>query len=282
MAYVSSIELLNAAKVGKYAVGAFNIENMEMAQVVIETAERLNSPVIIQTTPSTVRYGSLELYYANVFALANKVKIPVALHLDHGSGFDLAKSAIAAGYSSVMYDGSELTFEQNVEATAEVVRFAIKSGVSTEAELGKVGGKEDDTESDGQAYTDPDEAAEFVAKTGVQSLAIGIGTAHGIYALKPILDIARVREIAAKVSVPLVLHGASGVEYDDILACIKNGICKVNFATELRIAFTDGVKQALIENPNVFDPKVLGNAAKANVREAVSAKIEMCGCAGKA
>ena len=200
---------------------------------------------MLQTTPSTVRYGGLETYYALVKAEAEKASVPVALHLDHGDSFDLVVKALREGYTSVMIDGSSKSFEENIELTKKVVDVAKPNNIPVEAELGKIGGKEDDLEVKDGNYTDPLEAKVFVERTGVTSLAVAVGTAHGIYAETPVLDKERVSKIKEVVDIPLVLHGGSGLSNEDVRECIKRGICKVNFATELRIAFTDGIKEEL-------------------------------------
>ena len=282
MPLATTEEMLKRAQEGGYAVGAFNVENMEMAQAVIWAAEELRAPVIIQTTPSTVKYAGLDLYYANVAALAKKATVPVAMHLDHGDSFALAMQALRAGYTSVMIDGSHSVFEENIAGTKRVVDAAAPSGVPVEAELGKVGGKEDDLDGGSGGYTVPAEAKEFVERTGVSSLAVAIGTAHGVYAGEPKLDVERLKEIRKLVSIPLVLHGASGLSDESVRACIREGICKVNFATELRIAYSDGVKAVLAEKPGVFDPKAYGKEGRERVKELVKNRMTVCGCPGKA
>lgn len=281
MPLVTPQELLLDAQKNRYAIGAFNIENMEMAQGVIQAAEELRAPVIMQTTPSTVRYASLDLYFANVWALARRSFVPVVLHLDHGDSFELAMQAIMTGYTSVMFDGSGKPFEENIEITKRVVRGARVSGLGVEAELGKVGGKEDDLSVKHDEYTDPGQAREFVEKTGVSSLAVAIGTAHGVYAGTPVLDVNRLIEIEKIVDVPLVLHGASGLSEKDIKECIARGVCKVNFATDLRIAFTDGMKTIFYKDPNAFDPKKFGKAGRENVIKTAIEKMKICGCANR-
>ena len=270
MPIVSPCSMLKKAQAAGKAVGAFNIENMEMAQAVIDAATEANRPVILQTTPSTVRYASLATFAAMVAALAKDAPVPIAMHLDHGSSFALAMDAIKAGYTSVMFDGSQLSFDENVRQTKMVVDAA--AGVPVEAELGSVGGKEDDHEA-ANAYTDPSDAQDFVKLTGAGSLAIAIGTAHGIYSGAPKLDIQRLAEICKRVHVPLVLHGASGLSAEAVKSCIREGICKVNFATELRIAFSDGVKAYLHANPVAYDPKTYGKAGYDHVYKAVLEKI---------
>ncbi len=282
MSLVTSEQMLLSAQKGGYAVGAFNVENMEMVKAVIGAAEELRAPVMLQTTPSTVRYGALSTYQAMAAAEAEKATVPICIHLDHGSSFELAAQAIHAGYTSVMIDGSHETFEDNIALTRRVVDFAKACEIPVEAELGKVGGKEDDLESDGDTNTDPSEAEEFVSRTGVSSLAIAIGTAHGFYEKEPVLDKERVSEIRKKVSIPLVLHGASGLSDDDVKECIARGIAKVNFATELRVAYTEAGKKIIAENPSIVDPKKMGEAGMEAVKQLVINRMKVCGCENKA
>ena len=281
MPLVTSKKMLLDAQKGGYAVGAFNVENMEMVKAVIAAAEELNAPVMLQTTPSTVKYGSLETYAAIVAAEAKKATVPVCLHLDHGNSYELAMAAIEAGYSSVMIDGSHESLENNIAITKKVVEDAEKKEIPVEAELGKVGGKEDDLEAEADMNTDPIEAKQFVDRTRVSSLAIAIGTAHGFYAGTPVLDKERVSEIKALVSVPLVLHGASGLSNEEIKECVNRGMCKVNFATELRVAYTDAVKRLLEEKPATFDPKKIGEVGMLAVKELAVNRMKVCGCVNK-
>lgn len=282
MAFVTSNKMLQGARKGGYAIGAFNVENMEMIKAVLSAAEEMRAPVILQTTPSTVKFGTLETYLAIAEAEARKVNVPVCLHLDHGDSFQLAVQAIHAGYTSVMIDGSHRNFKENIEITKKVVEVAAACGIPVEAELGKVGGKEDDLEADGDTNTDPEEAREFVDQTGISSLAIAIGTAHGFYAKTPVLDKDRVSEIKKIVDIPLVLHGASGLSDEDVMECVQRGMSKVNFATELRVAYADAVKKLLAEKPETYDPKKLDIVGMEAVKELVKNRIRICGCAGKA
>ena len=282
MSFVTSEKMLLDAQKGNYAVGAFNVENMEMVKSVIAAAEELKAPVMLQTTPSTIKYGTVETYAAIVRAEAEKASVPVCLHLDHGNSFELAVRAMKAGYTSVMIDGSGEDFENNIAVTKKVVDVAKAIGIPVEAELGKVGGKEDDLEADADTNTDPAEAKEFVERTGVSSLAVAIGTAHGFYVGTPVLDKPRVSAIREVVSVPLVLHGASGLSEEDVRECVERGMCKVNFATELRAAYTAAVKKLLEEKPETYDPKKFGTAAMEAVKEQVKIRMKMCGCDGKA
>ncbi|MDD3253357.1 MAG: class II fructose-1,6-bisphosphate aldolase [Lachnospiraceae bacterium] len=281
MALVTTKELLIDAQKNGYAVGAFNVENMEMVQAVIAAAEELKSPVIMQTTPSTLKYADADYFYANVATAARKASVPVVMHLDHGSSFELAMKAFRAGYTSIMIDGSHSPFEENIAITKSVVDACHAAGVPVEAELGKVGGKEDDLDGGAGGYTVPSEAAEFVERTGIDSLAPAIGTAHGVYKITPKLDVERLSEIRSLVSVPLVLHGTSGVPDEAVKECIRRGICKVNYATDLRIAFTGGVTEYLKENPTAIDPKKYNSLGREKVKEYVMSKMMVCGSNGK-
>ena len=282
MPLTTTTEMLQKAQAGHFAVGAFNVENMEMVQAVVAAAEELRAPVILQTTPSTVRYGGLEYYYAMAAAAGMAATVPVAIHLDHGDSFALAMQALRIGYTSIMIDGSHKPFEENISITKAVQDACAPSAVSVEAELGMVGGKEDDLESTGDVYTNPQQAAEFAQRTGVGSLAVGIGTAHGVYQGTPVLDVNRLSEIRGVVSIPLVLHGASGLTDEAVQDCIRRGICKVNFATELRIAYSNAVKAVLQEKPATFDPKVYSKAGREAVTKLVMERMKVCGCADQA
>lgn len=282
MPYVTSEKMLKDAQAGGYAIGAFNVENMEMVKAVIAAAEELRAPVMLQTTPSTIKYASLEMYAAMVKAEAAKASVPVCLHLDHGSSYELAMQALQAGYSSVMIDGSKLDLEGNIAVSGRVADVGAAMGIPVEAELGKVGGKEDELEAEADTNTDPQETKEFVERTGITSLAVAIGTAHGFYVGTPVLDKERLSEIRAVVDIPLVLHGASGLTDEDVMDCVKRGICKVNFATELRAAYTKAVRTLLNDDAAVFDPKALGKVGMAAVKELVKGRMKVCGCDGKA
>lgn len=283
MPLVTTKQLLSDAQKGGYAVGAFNVENMEMVQAVIAAAEELKSPAIMQTTPSTVKYAGLDYYFANAKVAAERASVPVAIHLDHGSSFELAMQALRTGYTSIMIDGSHGTFEENIAVSKAVADACHPSGIPVEAELGKVGGKEDDLDGgDENPYTDPQQAVEFVKATGVDFLAVAIGTAHGVYKGVPKLDVERLSEIRKVVDIPLVLHGTSGVPDDAVKECIRRGICKVNYATDLRIAFTKGVNQVLGDKPDTIDPKKYNAQGREEVKQYVMSKIKVCGSEGKA
>ena len=283
MALVTSKELLLDAQKRQYAVGAFNVENMEFVQAVMTAAEEMHSPVIMQTTPGTLKYADPELFYANVPAAARNASVPVVLHLDHGNSFQTAVRCFHAGYTSIMIDGSKLPFEENIALTKSVTDVCHSAGIPVEAELGKVGGKEDDlVGGDDNPYTDPKEAAEFVERTDVDTLAIAIGTAHGVYKVKPKLDIERVTKVRELVSIPLVLHGTSGVPDDAVRECVRRGMCKINYATDLRIAFSNGVKAYLKENPEAYDPKKYSAVGRDEIIRYVRGRMEVIGSAGKA
>lgn len=267
MPFVQTGEMLEKAQQGSYAVGAFNAENMEMVQAIIAAAEAENAPVIIQTTPGTLKYAGPKCFASLVGRLAKDAAVPVALHLDHGNSYELAEECAREGYTSLMIDGSKMPFDGNAELTRRVVEMA--KGLPVEAELGTVGGKEDGMEAKPQ-YTDPDEAAAFVRMTGISCFAVAIGTAHGVYKGEPKLDLDRLSQVRAKMDIPLVLHGTSGVPEDQVRECIRRGICKVNYATDLRIAFTDGVKKAIAAQPDAFDPKKY----LAEGRKAVQARVQ--------
>lgn len=279
MPLVSSRELLLDAQRGGYAVGAFNVENLEMAQAVIAAAEEAHAPVLIQTTSGTLKYAPPSVFAGIVSRLARTVKAPIALHLDHGNSLELAEQCVREGYTSIMIDGSLLPFNGNVTLTRSVVAMACD--IPVEAELGTVGGKEDDHDAKPQ-YTDPAQAVEFVEKTGISSFAVAIGTAHGIYKGVPKLDIERLVAIRKVVSIPLVLHGTSGVPHDQVRACVERGICKVNYATELRITFTDAVKAYIAQKPDNFDPKKYLAAGRDAVKARTIELIRLCGSEGKA
>jgi tagatose 1,6-diphosphate aldolase GatY/KbaY len=273
-------KMLADAQAGGYAVGAFNAENMEMVFAILDAAETLRAPVILQTTPATIRYAGPGMFAAMVTAAAADVNVPVALHLDHGDSPALAAQALRAGYTSLMIDGSTLPFAENISVSRAVAAFAQPCGIPVEAELGLVGGKEDDLTHAGGGGTDPAQAAEFCRATNVDSLAVGIGTAHGFYAGTPKLDKERLSAIRAVVEIPLVLHGASGLADDEIRDCVRRGICKVNFATELRVAYTAAVRETLA-NAAVFDPKKYGTAARSSVKALVMNRMRVCGCDGR-
>jgi tagatose 1,6-diphosphate aldolase GatY/KbaY len=276
---VSTKEMLLDAQKNHYAVPAFNIHNLETFQVVVETAAEMRSPVIIAGTPSTVTYAGADYLVAMAEVASRKYDIPIAIHLDHFEKTESIKSFIDVGFRSTMIDASMETFEKNVAIVKEVVDYAHQFGTSVEAELGKLSGQEDDliiSEKDA-LYTNPEEAAGFVERTGIDSLAVAIGTAHGLYKGEPKLDFERLEQIRNKVEVPLVLHGASDVPDVLVKKAISLGICKVNVATDLKIPFANAVKEFFKNNPNESDPRKYMTPGKVAMKEIVRHKIEVCG-----
>lgn len=278
--FVTSKEMIYAARKGGYAVPAFNAENLEMVQAIVAAAEKMNSPVMIQTTPSTVKYLTLRQAVAMVKAEAEAAKVPVALHLDHCESYEGVMDAMDAGYTSVMIDASKLPYEENIAVTRKVVEDAHARGITVEAELGTVGGKEDGHSAD-IAYTDPDEAIDFFSRTGVDIFAVAIGTAHGFYKGEPKLNFELLDKLAKAIEAPLVLHGGSGIPDEMIRRTIELGINKINFATELRAAMTVAVREALTDE-GIIDPKKFMGPGRNAVIDLCCHKIKLCGSDGKA
>ncbi|MFC4600468.1 class II fructose-1,6-bisphosphate aldolase [Cohnella hongkongensis] len=284
MALVSSTPLLQAAREGGYCIGAFNVHTLEMLQSVVEAAEETRSPLIIQSTVGTVKHLGPDYIAAAATVAANRSSVPIALHLDHCSDFGIIMQCIRAGYTSVMIDASHDPFEQNVAQTRKVVEAASAVGVNVEAELGRVGGVEDDIVVDDAdaLLADPDECAKFVELTGVHTLAPAIGTAHGIYKGDPNIDFDRIGRIASKVAVPLVLHGGSGIPEEQVKRAVSLGMSKMNVATELRIVFSDAIKEVFARNPDENDPRKYMVPAKQALKAAAIEKMRLCGSIGKA
>ena len=278
--FVTSKEMIYAARKGGYAVPAFNAENLEMVQAIVAAAEKMKSPVMIQTTPSTVKYLTLRQAVAMVKAEGEAASVPVALHLDHCESYEDVMAAVDAGYTSVMIDGSKLPYEENIAVTKKVVEDARAKGVTVEAELGTVGGKEDGHSAE-IAYTDPAEALDFFTRTGVDIFAVAIGTAHGFYKGEPKLNFELLEKLAATIEAPLVLHGGSGVPDEMIKRTISLGINKVNYATELRAAMTAAVREALTDE-GIIDPKKFMGKGRQAVIDLCCKKIEVCGSENKA
>lgn len=284
MALVSMTEILHKAQQGKYAIGAFNANNMEIIQAIIEAAEKENSPVIMQASQGAIKYAGLEYITGIVKIAAAANNVPVALHLDHGTDFEQIIRCIRSGFSSVMYDGSKHSLEDNITETKKILEIARPIGVSVEAELGKIGGTEDDiTVSEKEAlYTDPEEALRFVKETQIECLAIAIGTAHGQYKGEPRLDFERLKKIKEMIKIPIVLHGSSGVPDEAIKKAIELGVCKVNIDTNIREAFVGAMRKVIAKDSNEIDPrKILGPAREATV-EIIREKIRLFGSSGKA
>lgn len=284
MALVPMACLLAKAREEGYAVGAFNANNLEIIQGIVEAATELAAPVILQASQGAIKYAGLQYIVSIVETASERTKIPIALNLDHGTSFEQAIQCIRAGFSAVMIDGSRHPFEENVALTAAVARVAKAAGVSVEGELGKIGGTEDDISvaAEDAMMTSPLEAEEFVRRTQVDALAVAIGTAHGPYKGTPRLDFERLEAIRGKVAVPLVLHGASGVPDAAIQKAIAMGICKINIDTDLRQAFTAAVKNVMMEKPKEFDPRKLLGPARDALKQVVKAKIQLFGSADRA
>ena len=282
MPLVTSKEILQYALEEHFAVGAFNANNMEQIQAIVEAAEEERAPVILQASQGAIRYAGLDLVTAMVRIMADWASVPVVLHLDHGRDFDQNVRCLRAGFTSLMYDGSACPHEENVATTRRVCEIAHVVGIPVEAELGKVLKIEDEVSEEDvrQAMTDPDEAKEFVDRTGADTLAVAVGSIHGMKSRDAGLDIDRVEAIKQAAGVPLVLHGSSGVKHDDVLEAIQHGVCKVNVATYLNQAFTSGVRQGIDEMPDNVDPRKFLAVGRDLVREAVREKIRLLGSAG--
>ncbi len=284
MAFAPVSDLLKKAEEGGYAVGAFNCNNMEIVQAIINAAEAERSPVIMQASQGAIKYAGIEYINAMARIAAEKASVPVALHLDHGTSFEQVMICIRNGFSSVMIDGSKLPFEENIELTKRVIAVARAVGVSVEAELGKIGGTEDDIYVDEREafFTKPEEAKEFVERTGVDSLAVAIGTAHGQYKGIPELDFPRLEKIRSLVKIPIVLHGSSGVPDDAIEKAIKLGVRKVNIDTNIREAFVQACRDVLNKDAKEIDPRKVLSPARAAATEIIREKIRLFGSSGKA
>lgn len=281
---LSTREMLKKAQKEGYAVPAFNIHNLETLQVVVETANELKSPVILAGTPSTIEYAGGDYLVSMAKVASEKYDIPIAIHLDHFEDVEKIKGYVREGFNSTMIDASHEAYEDNIRIVSEVVEYAHKFDATVEAELGRLGGQEDDLVVDEKdaMYTNPEQARDFVEKTGIDSLAVAIGTAHGLYKGKAKLDFDRLKEIRAKVDVPLVLHGASDVPDELVKKAIELGICKVNIATDLKIPFSDAVKRYFNDNPNANDPRKYMTPGKEAMKEIVKHKILLCGSNGRA
>jgi fructose-bisphosphate aldolase class II len=269
--------LMTRAEEGKYAVGAFNCNNMEIVQAIIEAAEAEKTPVIIQASQGAIKYAGLAYITGLVKVAAAQASVPVCLHLDHGTSFEQVIRCIRDGFTSVMIDGSKLPLEENIALTKKVLDVARAAGVSVEAELGKIGGTEDDISvSEREALmTDPEEARYFVEKTGVDALAIAIGTAHGRYKGEPKLDFARLKRVRELVEIPIVLHGSSGVPDEAIRTAIGLGVRKVNIDTNIREAFVKGVREAIAADPDEIDPRKVLGPAREEMTRVVREKIRL-------
>lgn len=304
MTLVTTKSMLKNAQAGGYAVGHFNTSNLEFSQAIISAAEEMNSPVIVATSKSAIVYAGFDNLGATVRNLARKATVPVALHLDHGPNFSYVRECVKHGWTSIMRDASACPFKQNVREIQKTVRFCHRHRIPVEAELGMLKGEEGWVRSEEHVFTDPDEAREFVRLTNCDSLAISVGTSHGVYKFSgtPKLDLKRLSEIADKVNVPLVLHGASsepleliesankfgaqlkgvkGVPEKQIKEAIKRGICKVNTDTDLRLEFLESLRAYLKLNPKVIDPRKILGDARNELRKHVERRMKMLGSVGR-
>lgn len=270
--------LIKAQKEG-YAVGLFNATDSDMLEGVISAAEELNSPIIIGTAEVLLPYGELSLIAPGMLNAAKNAKVPVVLHYDHGLTKERCIEALNLGFSSIMFDGSLGNEEENINATKEIVKIAHSFGATVEGEIGHVGNADENDGEKGEMYTTPQEAIDFIAKTGVDALAIAIGTAHGAYTKKPKLDIERLKEIRAVTNTPLVLHGGSGLSDEDFKNTIKNGIAKVNIFTDLCVAGENAMREALKEGKGYLE---IRNAKVKAIKEGAKRKMILFGSNNKA
>lgn len=311
MPLVTTTEMFKKAYEGGYAIGAFNVNNMEIIQGITEAAQKLNSPLILQVSAGARKYANHTYLTKLVEAAVIETGLPIALHLDHGADFETCKSCIDGGFTSVMIDGSHLSFEENIDLTKRVVEYAHANGVTVEGELGRLAGVEDDVQvsEEDSSYTNPEEVYEFVTKTGVDSLAIAIGTSHGAFKFKPGQDpkirIDILEEIEKQLpGFPIVLHGASsvvpefvdeinkfggnmenaiGIPESELRKAAQKAVCKINIDSDLRLAMTAAIRKYMAKNPSHFDPRQYLSPARDAIMEMVAHKIEfVLGCAGKA
>lgn len=308
MALVTSKEMFKKAYEGHYAVGAFNVNNMEIIQGIVDAAKQENAPLILQVSAGARKYANPIYLRKLVEAAIEDTGLDICLHLDHGEDFEICKQCVDDGFTSVMIDGSKYSFEENIALTKRVVEYAHSKGVVVEAELGKLAGVEDavNVSAKDATYTDPDQAAEFVHRTGVDSLAVAIGTSHGAYKFKgdPSLDFERLEKIEKLLpGFPIVLHGSSSVPKEFVDLCNKYGgqipgatgvpeemlrrasqmgVCKINIDTDLRLAMTACIRQILVENPSEFDPRKYLGPGRTAIKDMVAHKMrEVLGCSGK-
>ena len=307
MPLTTNKELLTQARKGGYAVGAFNMNNLEILQAIVSAGEAEKSPAIIAVSEGAIKYAGMPYLVSMVRTASEQTFIHLSLHLDHGTDLEVIRSCIENGFTSIMMDGSHLPFEENIEVTKKVVEMAKRKGISVEAELGRLKGIEEKISvSEKEAFlTDPRAAEEFVKRTDVDALAIAIGTSHGAYKFKgdARLDFGRLKEIARSVSIPLVLHGASGVPFsvleraerfgaklpgakgipdEAIQKAISLGISKINIDTDLRLSFVGALREVLVTKPEEFDPrKILGPGREA-IKQTVQSKMKLFGSSGKA
>jgi len=288
MPLVTTKEMLKKAQKEKYGVGAFNANNMEIIQAIVETAEEEKAPVILQASQGAIKYAGLDMIVAMVKAVAEKANIPIALHLDHGTDYYQNIKCLRAGFTSLMFDGSKLPFDENVEMTKKVVEMAHACDIPVEAELGQIG-KMSDSDEPGvalervkESMAVPEEAVKFVELTEIDFLAAAVGTIHGCRTPFAKLDIPRIERIRELTGVPLVLHGASGANDEEIKKGITAGICKINIDTRIRMKFTEKMREIIKTNLEEIDPRKILGPAKEAAKEIIRDRIRAFGCNGKA
>jgi fructose-bisphosphate aldolase class II len=284
MPLVSMNEFFPKAKANKFAVGQFNMNNLEFAQAIVEAGIELKSPFIFGVSEGALKYMGIEFTVAIAEAAAKKSGLPIALHLDHGSSFEVAMKCIRAGFSSVMFDGSHYDFEENIRLTKEVVKAAHAMGVSVEGELGTIGGVEDDISVDAENanLAKPEEAIRFYEETGVDCLAIAVGTAHGMYAGEPNIRFDIIQQVSRAIPVPVVLHGGSGVPDGMIIQAIAAGVGKINVNTENQVACTEAIRQVLLKDSKVYDPRKYLTPARKAMIDVVRSKMVLFGSSNQA
>ena len=284
MPLVSMNEFLPKAKANKFAVGQFNMNNLEFAQAIVEAAIAEKSPFIFGVSEGALKYMGIEFTVAIAEAAAKKSGLPIALHLDHGSSFEVAMKCIRAGFSSVMFDGSHYSLEENIAITKEVVKAAHAMGVSVEGELGTIGGVEDDISVDEEnaSMAKPEEAIRFYEETGVDCLAIAVGTAHGMYKGEPKIHYDIIQKVADAIPVPVVLHGGSGVPDEAIRLSIQAGVGKINVNTENQVAMTNTIREVLASSSSIYDPRKYLVPARAAMQAVVQEKIRLFGSSNQA
>jgi fructose-bisphosphate aldolase, class II len=283
MSLVTGKALLEQAAANHYAIGAFNANNMEQVQAIIETAQEERAPVILQVSQGAIRYAGLAYAAGLVKIAASTVDVPVVLHLDHGTDFEQNVRCLHAGFTSLMFDGSKLSLDENIRITRSIVEVAHLCGIPVEAELGRVGQSSEKLTPDQveALMTNPDQAEEFLRRSGADTLAVAVGSVHAMRSSDAALDIARIKAIRAKVGVPLVLHGSSGVRADSITEAIQYGIAKINVATYLNQAFIDGIREGLAKYPDEVDPRKAMTIARDRVKERVREKIRLFASNGR-
>lgn len=284
MPLVPMTAFLEDAKKNKYAVGQFNLNNLEFTQAITEAAKAEKSPVIFGVSEGAMKYMGIEYTVAMARAAAESAGIPIALHLDHGSSFEVVMKCIRAGFSSVMFDGSHHPFEENIRLTKQVVEAAHAVGVSVEGELGTIGGVEDDLDvaEEDAALAKPEEAIRFWQETKVDYMAIAVGTAHGMYKGEPKIHFDIIEEVAKNIEAPIVLHGGSGVPDEAIREAIKRGVGKINVNTENQVACTETIRKILAEKPNEIDPRKYLGPAREAIKQTVIEKIRLFGSSNRA